>query len=559
MPLSSASDHFERVHAELRRVVGSSEFHASDRSRRFLEYIVEETLAGRADRIKAYNIATSVFGRDVWFDPQRDPVVRMEAGRLRRSLERFYLTAGKLSALKLLLPKGRDIPQFQDNVVAGALDAASNGHVEDAGELRPSICISPFEFEGDAGCHPGFATGFARDVMVALSHYPEFSIVQSGSDLSAFSRPDMPGAIGPAYLLAGGIALRGGVMDVKAILFDKAQRVLWGRHWRCKQQASNLLSIRNEVAVNLARDLAHPSSAIFKDAARVLASRSGQMTPFQSLARYHEYRRNYNRALFANLRSTLEHLVVANPINAEIAACLSQIYVAGFRFGFARSEPPAVLLNRAKALAHRAIETEPHSSRAHQALALIHWFDRECDESFRILEDDLARNPRPTEILVDIALYRCLKADWNKATPLLEGLAQTGSPLPLSYQIGLSLYHFARARFDLALAAARRIEATHVAHSYVAQAISLVRLDRTEEARHAISQILKLNPNFTLSNPLADLSGDNLEPGLSRAVATALVDAGFNQVFGETGWNSADARDEPEPARNSSRTLRCRS
>src|SRR4051812_16132025 len=73
----------EVVRDELHRVLQSSQFDASERNRRFLSYVIEETLAGRADRIKAYNVATEVFGRDVNFDPQLDPVVRMEARRLR--------------------------------------------------------------------------------------------------------------------------------------------------------------------------------------------------------------------------------------------------------------------------------------------------------------------------------------------------------------------------------------------------------------------------------------------------------------------------------------------
>jgi adenylate cyclase len=55
------------------------------RQARFLRYIVEETLAGRADRIKAYSVGTVVFERDASFDAQSDPVVRIEAGRLRRA------------------------------------------------------------------------------------------------------------------------------------------------------------------------------------------------------------------------------------------------------------------------------------------------------------------------------------------------------------------------------------------------------------------------------------------------------------------------------------------
>ncbi len=65
----------QAIRSELQRILSSPEFDASDRNRRFLEYVVEETLAGRDDRIKAYSIATSVFGRGENFDPQQDAIV----------------------------------------------------------------------------------------------------------------------------------------------------------------------------------------------------------------------------------------------------------------------------------------------------------------------------------------------------------------------------------------------------------------------------------------------------------------------------------------------------
>ena len=78
----------------------------------FLTYVVEEALAGRTDRIKAYTIATEVFGRDARFDPQLDSIVRIEAGRLRRSLERYYLTDGRTSRLRIDIPRGGYVPVF---------------------------------------------------------------------------------------------------------------------------------------------------------------------------------------------------------------------------------------------------------------------------------------------------------------------------------------------------------------------------------------------------------------------------------------------------------------
>jgi hypothetical protein len=76
----------------------------------FLAYVVEESLAGRADRIKAYSIATTVFGRDASFDPQSDPIVRVEAGHLRRALERYYLGAGREDPVEITIPRGVTVP-----------------------------------------------------------------------------------------------------------------------------------------------------------------------------------------------------------------------------------------------------------------------------------------------------------------------------------------------------------------------------------------------------------------------------------------------------------------
>src|SRR5215831_10779775 len=102
----------DAVRAQLQRIIASSQFDASPRNRRFLQYVVEETLADRAERIKGYSIATEVFGRDPSFDPQTDPVIRIEASRLRRSLERYYLTAGVDDPVRIDIPKGSYIPTF---------------------------------------------------------------------------------------------------------------------------------------------------------------------------------------------------------------------------------------------------------------------------------------------------------------------------------------------------------------------------------------------------------------------------------------------------------------
>ena len=100
------------IRLQLGRILASPEFQATDKMRDFLRFVVEEKLAGRSGRLKGYSIALAVFGRDMNFDATNDPIVRIQAGRLRRALERYYLTAGAHDPIQIDIPKGRYIPRF---------------------------------------------------------------------------------------------------------------------------------------------------------------------------------------------------------------------------------------------------------------------------------------------------------------------------------------------------------------------------------------------------------------------------------------------------------------
>jgi hypothetical protein len=92
---------------QVRRIVQSSDFPASDRNRRFLQRVVENSLQGRTT--SAREVAVEVFGRPASFDSLKDPIVRIEAAKLRRDLETYYLKGGKTDPIHLSLAKGRYI------------------------------------------------------------------------------------------------------------------------------------------------------------------------------------------------------------------------------------------------------------------------------------------------------------------------------------------------------------------------------------------------------------------------------------------------------------------
>ena len=103
----------EAVRAQIARILTSERFRSSKKQKGFLKFVVNEALAGRGAQLKGYSIALAVYGRDKSFDPQVDPIVRVEAGRLRRALEHYYLTDGKNDPIRIEIPKGAYVPTFQ--------------------------------------------------------------------------------------------------------------------------------------------------------------------------------------------------------------------------------------------------------------------------------------------------------------------------------------------------------------------------------------------------------------------------------------------------------------
>src|ERR1700761_8092987 len=108
------SDSAEKAAAQLNRILASKAFRQADRLKRFLSFIVEETIAGRGERLKEFVVGVEVFGKPESFDPRNDPIVRVQARRLRAQLARYYREEAPDSELSIDLPKGGYAPVFRE-------------------------------------------------------------------------------------------------------------------------------------------------------------------------------------------------------------------------------------------------------------------------------------------------------------------------------------------------------------------------------------------------------------------------------------------------------------
>jgi eukaryotic-like serine/threonine-protein kinase len=100
------------VRDELARILASRVFAKSERLTRFLRFIVEQTLEGHAAGLKEQVLASELYGRGADFNSAADPIVRVDARRLRDKLREYYSESPDDSVV-IELPKGTYVPVFE--------------------------------------------------------------------------------------------------------------------------------------------------------------------------------------------------------------------------------------------------------------------------------------------------------------------------------------------------------------------------------------------------------------------------------------------------------------
>lgn len=112
LPVDSSAPHETEVRQELTRILSRDLFLKSPQLSRFLRFCVEETLEGRQDGVKEQVLGTDVFRRPSPFDPRLDPIVRVEARRLRAKLDQYYASEGAADPVIISFQRGDYVPRF---------------------------------------------------------------------------------------------------------------------------------------------------------------------------------------------------------------------------------------------------------------------------------------------------------------------------------------------------------------------------------------------------------------------------------------------------------------
>lgn len=521
----------EAVREQLRRILDAPDFDASERNRRFLAYVVEEALEGRSARIKAYTIATTVFGRDASFDPQLDSIVRIEAGRIRRALEHYYLTGGAKDPVQITLPRGSYVPGFDVPATRSVIAAEPPASSHTVSPRGRTILVAAFEEDGGPSAFPNFARGFTRQMTVALTRFSDLFVLGADAGLEPecnVTSGEYLAKLNVDLLLTGGTTVTEESFAIEVMLMEvRSRRYLWAEHFHGKLIPAEILGVRDEIANSIARTLAQPYGIIFSNKARETDGRPPEfMDSYDHVIRFYQYYRDFDHGSFESVRSGLERAIQRDPGYADAFACLSQMYADAFRFGYALADTTIEPRQRALQLAHRAIQLAPNSSRGYHALGQAYWFNGDVPSALAAFGAGLTLNPNDTDLMADLGLRYANLGRWQEALPLLEGSYARNLAQPGTYRVGLAQYHYVHGRYEEALAEARKVNAPNVVYGFVLIAAAAAQLGLHQEAAEAVRRVLALAPGYG-DRIVSDLSMRHIHRDTIAAVLDGLRKAGL--------------------------------
>ncbi len=537
----------EDVRAQLDILLASPDLDAPARARRFLRYVVEETLAGRADRIKAYAIGTEVFERSSDFDAQSDPVVRIEAGRVRRALERYYLSAGLSDPVVVTIPKGGYVPHFAWRApTTEEADPASSDPQADPlprrrtpwliaapvavaflalfGGLslwgswrdgaprppqafahlppgRPTLVVMPFSALGEPSAARTYADGLTEEVLSQFARFKEITVlgretsrsIQPGADVARI-RHDL----GARYVLEGSVRAAAHRLRIAGRLLDAdTGAVLWSQTYDEDLQLHDLFTIQGDVARRFATAVAQPYGIIQRsDQTRTGARQPDDLEAYGCTLRFYNYRAALSEENHAAIRTCLERAVASYPDYATAWAMLSVLYLDEDRFGFNPRTEPATAVERALDAARQAMRLDPENVRSLQALMMALFFARKPAEALEVGEKAVALNPNDTELLGEFGTRLGQAGAWQRSAELLEQ-ALARNPAHSGYYSGtLAVYAYMQHDYARAESLIRQAALDKFPLYHFVAAVIYAQLGKAPEAAEARDQFLRMRPTI---------------------------------------------------------------
>jgi len=574
-------------------MLANEKFSTAPRQCEFLRYIIDKSLSGDAELLKGYAIGVDVFGRPADFDPQQDPIVRVLAGRLRKTLEHYYSTDGARDPVLIELPKSGYNPSF-----AFRKDFASDPEIQiaDPGSIAtpptietvkpilpsarwikwviaavilvfgvsvslylkpddsehyilsaielptgPSIAVEPFKIldyslsfqtgESDNQADSRLiGAGLYIEIVDKLSRFRDLVVYEAERDIAL--PVESLGEI-PTTInrLAGTIRKTGERMVVTAILRKGLKgQVLWSKSYdEDIKNADGIVDVEAKIAADVAGVLGQPNGGVLTRSAAEMA-RLGH-TPLKHYLCLFEFYQFSNGVSKKEFSQVKDCLLSATSDTPEFSSGWAALswMYTHEKYDVNKQLDHSEQEMKALAAAQKAVGVNPENAVAYQYLAIAR-FEAGDDDGFKEAAANALRlNPNDAEILADIGSHLVQLDNSEEGKLLVEKAMRLFPGHPPWYHLPLTMYHYTRKQSKAALYHAQRFSVEDSLSSYILKTATLVQVGQIENAKLEYQKLVLKRPVFA-TDYVKILRNWRLPSGMNDMLLQDLATARLDQV-----------------------------
>lgn len=433
------------VRQQLRRLQQSVAFAGSERLVAFLDFVVEETLAGRGALLKESVIGNAIYGREPPYDPRIDSTVRVEARRLRGKLKAHYAGQGQTDPVVIDLPTGRYTPRFSVRTESPSQHdpMGEKGVIFEKGR-GAAVAVMPFHALSADPADETFADGLTDELIFTLGRVHGLRITSRSMAFHYKNRPssltELARDLGVDAVLQGTVRREGDILRVTVEVSNPQGFVMWSD--RFDAPGHERMRLQEQIALTL-------SSRVRLDSSQIRAQRAGPgPEALDAHARIYRARQLLDQQTPASLREALEIFTEVSLSTSDYARGYSGIADCQcdlFRLGLTgRAEAASI----AKQAIRRALEIDPLSVEARTAQATVSaWLEWDRDAAQRHFQDAMAMGGTArTARLFGVHLTYVERHD--EAARLFRD-ARAMEPFSVQQDIAEAISHYQARRFRL--------------------------------------------------------------------------------------------------------------
>lgn len=499
----------------------SPEFHATDAQRAFLQFVVGKTLDNQVDIIKGYTIATKVFGRNDDFDQARDPIVSIQANKLRRALERYYLVDGYNDPVQISIPKGTYVPDFifqpspsKEGETYGSLQLIDSGS-------WPTIIVQSLDNQTGGEDLEYIGVGIATEIALEITRYQEIRVLRANVE----EGEEKLSAVKARFILGGSIRQSHTSLKVVVNLTDLITGIqVWADEYQTDLDPTEVVAFEEDVAKTIAGKILCECGIITKTLSHEsIRTPPAQLKSHQAILRFYQFSSSFTAQSFIDSYQALTQACRNEPDCGLIWSMLARLYAINYSLEL--FDLPTSL-EEAAAFALTGVRLEPANQRVRYIKAFVLLFKNELNHGLIEAETALKFNPNSLICMESIGYLMTLFCDWERGPALIKKAIGLNPYYNTTVHYALWLDWVRREEYERAYEETLNFARPALFWDPLLKTAILGLLGRYEEGKKAVQQLMKLKPDFENRGPYL-IRQYVKEEALVLKIITGLQNAGL--------------------------------